>query len=164
MVWFWGPHGCCRHRQGRAYSRGCHGTWCFQQGGGGCFSQARGCFTWQAPGHLHRPPVPSLRHVPHLLGAAGPWWRCSPEGHSRRAWAGSWARAGLICRPRGGCRVDLSPGFSVLEFVLILFHTEIKRCLAGLRFCWRGVVASGTAVSSPSAPAWGRKLGPGQGG
>lgn len=70
----------------------------------------------------------------------------------------------MICRPWGGWRVDLSPGFSVLEFVLILFHTEIKCCLAGLRFCWRGVVASGTAVSSPSAPAWGRELGPGQSG
>lgn len=38
----------------------------------------------------------------------------------------------------GGHRVNLRPSFSALEFVLILFHTEIKRCLAGLRLCQWG--------------------------
>lgn len=44
----------------------------------------------------------------------------------------------------------------MLEFVLILFHTEIKCCLAELRFPRLGAVASGTVPLAPSTLAQGR--------
>lgn len=49
----------------------------------------------------------------------------------------------------GEQRVNLRTSVSVLEFVLNLIHTEIKRRLVGLRFPWQGTVASGTPASSP---------------